>query len=543
MATPLSNQQIRYDPEDDKYYASERDGALTPTEVLSVRQDSEGNYYIPDFNQIQNELSRSVLVGGDRAVVAQPSRPKISGWKPSKSTSIGPEATSQQRMKLYDDMRGIMMKGLKAGATPGEIWKELEKYGEPAARTPEKGYSTFASDQHPGSVNYYPPNPARGLWEEIGNRQLTQGEIDKVGSGELSVYNPPTSTDAKTEFSGTRRQSEPGGFWENNPWAKALASALVLPAVGALAPLAVGAGLGGFGAAGGAGTVATTGLGLGAGAGTAGAYGVTGATVGTTGLGLGAGAGTAAAYGAGAGGIMAETGLFGMTTKDWIGLGVKAGGSLVGGYFDQKAAETSAEGATEAGRLQLQATREALALQEKMYLQGREDIAPWREAGGKALGTLAEQVSAGPGEFVPEEQPGYEFGAGQLLKEYTNRFGEPVLSGQGLIGLGKEMQGYASQQYDSFLNRYYASLNPLQSLAGVGQTSAGQSAGMAQQAGAQQGQLILGGGQAQASAVQGAAYARGTGYQNIGNRIGETTGGISQDLILGEAFREYLRRG
>ena len=60
-------------------------------------------------------------------------------------------------------------------------------------------------------------------------------------------------------------------------------------------------------------------------------------------------------------------------------------------------------------------------------------------------------------------------------------------------------QGLASTEYDKFLGRYYQSLNPRLSLAGMGQVSAGQGAQAATQTGAGLAQTYQGAGQAQAA--------------------------------------------
>lgn len=103
--------------------------------------------------------------------------------------------------------------------------------------------------------------------------------------------------------------------------------------------------------------------------------------------------------------------------------------------------------------------------------------------GGATQGLIA----AGPGEFIPEEQPGYKFGYEEFVEK-------PLLAGASAAGdlrstntlknLTRYASDYASTSYDNFLNRYYQSLNPYFSIAGMGQVGATGSANAALQTGA-----------------------------------------------------------
>jgi len=196
--------------------------------------------------------------------------------------------------------------------------------------------------------------------------------------------------------------------------------------------------------------------------------------------------------------------------------GLAAAGGVASGIMQSKAAKSAAQaGATAAD----EATQASL----EMYYQGREDIAPWRVAGEKALGTLQNKLAAGPGEFVPADQPGYKFGYEEFVEKPTLR----VASATGALGGGgtqkaltRYAQDYASTQYDNFLTRWYKSLTPFQSLAGIGQTTAAQGAQTGVQTGAQIGQNIMAEGQA-----------RATGYINQGNIWGNVLSGIGQNAL------------
>lgn len=122
---------------------------------------------------------------------------------------------------------------------------------------------------------------------------------------------------------------------------------------------------------------------------------------------------------------------------------------------------------------------------------------------------LVNMIEQGPGEFIPEEDPGYKFGYEEFVEKPTLR----AASAMGHLGGGrapKELtryaSDYASTKYDNFLDRWYQSLAPRQSLAGVGQTSANQTAQNALITGQNVGQNYLAAGDA-----------RATGHINNGN--------------------------
>lgn len=208
-----------------------------------------------------------------------------------------------------------------------------------------------------------------------------------------------------------------------------------------------------------------------------------------------------------------------------VGGGLGLVSSLVSSKSSSKAAETqasAAESASErAAQTSLQATRESIAAEKEMYEQGRQDLAPWREAGGRGLVDLEALMKQGPGEFTKD--PGYEFtlSEGQKAIERAASAGGRLASGRTI----KESIGYAenlaSTEYDKFLARYYAKLNPYQTMAGLGQTTAATTAQAGTQAGGQIASSLMSGGNTAANAYyQGgtaAGQARASGYMNQGD--------------------------
>ncbi len=220
--------------------------------------------------------------------------------------------------------------------------------------------------------------------------------------------------------------------------------------------------------------------------------------------------------------------------KDWSWL-ISGGVDALSKYY---AGEKASDAQSEGYKLMTDAYNKAIDTQYKMYQEAREDFAPWRRAGEEAMtallgispqlerdyatnelkdlgytdptelqiddyiksareGTLPWKsgltdvygkglIQQGPGEFKPEEQPGYQFG-------YKNFIEQPYLSTQSAKGKrlsGETMKGligyasdYAETTYDNFLNRYYQKLNPYLSTAGLSQIGATGSAAASTQAG------------------------------------------------------------
>lgn len=247
------------------------------------------------------------------------------------------------------------------------------------------------------------------------------------------------------------------------------------------------------------------------------------------------------------------------------------GGSVIGGLISASGSSSAAKSAAAA---QISAADAAAAAELDMYYTGREDMAPWREAGAWAINKLAgtqgepgeggywtepvyeqqitgyepyeglsggwdsgtetkyrpiygnalvkspEWVAAagggtagtpglieqGPGEF--QESPSYQFAPGEGLKGI-----ERMASATGRLGSGASMKAasryaedLASQEYDNFLRRYYQSLDPYFTLAGLGQVSAGQTAQNALATGRGVASSYLSRGEAQAAGQLGGAY-------------------------------------
>ena len=186
------------------------------------------------------------------------------------------------------------------------------------------------------------------------------------------------------------------------------------------------------------------------------------------------------------------------------------GSSLLGGSSARRAASTQAAAADRAAELQREQFERQVELQ-----------APFREAGVRALGKLeaaADYTPFGMAQFQADPGYGFRLSEGQKALERSAAARGGLMggaTGKALTRFGQEM---GSQEFQNAFNRYQAErsarLNPLQSLAGVGQTSTN-ALGAAGQAYASGAGEALGAG----------AQARASGYMGMANAIG---GGLNQ---------------
>jgi hypothetical protein len=150
-----------------------------------------------------------------------------------------------------------------------------------------------------------------------------------------------------------------------------------------------------------------------------------------------------------------------------------AGAVAVSGYLGSQAAK-------QGGESQAAASTYAADLANQQYNQTRQDQMPFLQAGTGALNKLIPLAS----NYKPFDynamtaDPGYAFrlseGQKALDRQAAARGG--LISGSALKAATRYGQDMGSQEYTNAFNRYQternAQLNPLQSLAGVGQTGA-----------------------------------------------------------------------
>ena len=193
----------------------------------------------------------------------------------------------------------------------------------------------------------------------------------------------------------------------------------------------------------------------------------------------------------------------------WVA-GAVIGSSLIGASSSKSAASTQAAAADRSGELQQQQFERQVQLQ-----------APFREAGVRALPELeaaSRYTPFGMEQFQADPGYGFRLAEGQKALDRQAAARGGLISGAALKGAQRFGQEMGSQEYTNAFNRYQterqARLNPLQSLAGMAQTSVGQ-LGAAGQA------MATGVGEAGAQAAQ----ARASGYMGGANALSQ---GLSQ---------------
>jgi hypothetical protein len=196
---------------------------------------------------------------------------------------------------------------------------------------------------------------------------------------------------------------------------------------------------------------------------------------------------------------------------------------LGSGYMASKSASKAAD-------VQAQATQSAQDAQERMFNKQIELQEPFRQAGVGALNKLiplSDYTKFGMDQFT--QDPGYAFRLSEGMKalERTAAARGGFLSGGTLKAVQRYGQDMASQEYQNAFNRYQiernAQLNPLQSLAGVGQTATNTLTGAAGAYGAQTGQNL-----------QDIASARASGYLGQSNALSQALGQAGQMYQYGQ---------
>lgn len=210
-------------------------------------------------------------------------------------------------------------------------------------------------------------------------------------------------------------------------------------------------------------------------------------------------------------------------------VGGAIGGALGGALEGNPAADAAQQAAATTGA----ATDRATALQREMWLAQQEQQKPWLQAGTGAVNRLAAGLAQG-GEFgTPfsqtnwQQDPGYAFrlSEGQKALERSAAARAGLQSGSALKAASRYGQEMGSQEYQNAFNRYYNErqqmLNPLQSLAGVGQTAAGALGQAGQNYASNVGNLGVQQGYTAGNALLAGAQARQSAYGGIGQALGQ----------------------
>lgn len=187
---------------------------------------------------------------------------------------------------------------------------------------------------------------------------------------------------------------------------------------------------------------------------------------------------------------------------------IAGGATLAAGYMGSRAA-------SKAAGVQADAANRAADLQQQQFEKQVELQEPWRQAGMTALNKLTplatEYTPFGMAQFQADPGYGFRLSEGQKALERSAAARGGLMSGAALKAATRFGQDMGSQEYMNAFNRYQteraARLQPLQSLAGVGQTTAQQLGQAGQQMAGNVGELMTGGAAARASGYVGGANA------------------------------------
>lgn len=208
---------------------------------------------------------------------------------------------------------------------------------------------------------------------------------------------------------------------------------------------------------------------------------------------------------------------------------IGAGGAIVGGLISGSAAKSAAG-------TQAAAADRAAEVQREMFNRQVELSEPWRKAGEQALNKLiplTDYQQFGMKQF--QQDPGYGFRMSEGMKalERSAAARGGLLSGATMKGIQRFGQDLGSQEYMNAFNRYQteraARLQPLQSLAGVGQTTAQQIGQAGQQMASNVGEALTSG-----------AAARASGYVGGANALTGALGGAANAYMQGQMLNRLM---
>lgn len=226
-------------------------------------------------------------------------------------------------------------------------------------------------------------------------------------------------------------------------------------------------------------------------------------------------------------------------------------GSVVESVAGFLGARRQAQAVEQAASTGAEAQRYAADVQRQMFERQMELQEPWRQAGVGALNQLiplSQQYQPfGMQQFQAEPGYGFRLSEGMKALERSAAAKGGLLSGAQMKGIQRYGQDLASQEYQNAFNRYQAErearLKPLQSLAGIGQTSATQIGSQAGQYGSNVGNLAMTGGANQAMAALAQGNIRASQYGQIGSALGQAISSPQGQNYLGRLFASPAQQG
>ena len=248
----------------------------------------------------------------------------------------------------------------------------------------------------------------------------------------------------------------------------------------------------------------------------------------------GVGAASAAgAAGAAGGGILGSVGT-GLGTAALLG-----GANILSSIYGSTASKNAAQA-------QIDAASQANQLAYGIYQQNRADQMPWMQAGTGALKQLTAGTAPGgeftqnftPADLTAGMDPGYAFriSEGNKALNATAAARGGLISGNAIKAGQDYGQAAASQEYQNAFSRYQTNranrLNPLQSLAGLGQSAVNTTGAMGTNYANTAGTNITGAGNASAAGTIGTANAISSGVTGVSNLYAQNQALNSQNNLM-----------
>lgn len=205
-----------------------------------------------------------------------------------------------------------------------------------------------------------------------------------------------------------------------------------------------------------------------------------------------------------------------------LGLGTALlGGAVIAGGASLASGVMSSNAAKSAAKTQADAGRYAADLQQQEQEKVRADLGPYNEVGQAATRQLSSYFDGSNTDHTAElaaleHTPGYQFALSQGLKSTQNGAAARGLgiSGAALKGAAGFATGLAQNTFQANL------LNPLQSLAGLGESAAAQTGTLGTTGAANAGQALVGAANASAAGTVGSANALGGALNSVANAAG-----------------------
>ena len=206
------------------------------------------------------------------------------------------------------------------------------------------------------------------------------------------------------------------------------------------------------------------------------------------------------------------------------------GSAVVGAYSSSQASKAQAKSAQQGMAAEERIAAENRELQRELAEQQREDFAPWRDIGQKALDQIWSGVQSGEfevGDIDVTKDPGYQFRMDQGIEALDKSAAARgrLLSGAQQKGLTDYAQGVASQEYANAYareaNEKARRYNMLSSLSSGGQASAAGQAQATGQLSQSEGNILANLGRSQNITQQNIGSARAGAYQGTAQAVNQ----------------------